>query len=58
MTKNLKLIIKIVIVLAVIALVGYGIFKLYHYAVGYATRSITKGVAKGVQKGIVGGIFK
>lgn len=55
MSNDSKRVLKIVLIISAIAAASYGVYKLYHYAIGYATKKITKGVAKGVGKGIIGG---
>jgi len=47
---------KILILIVSLVLLGYGAYKVYHLAVGYAVKKVTKGVAKGVGQGVGRGI--
>ncbi len=52
MKKGLKRLITWGFILVLLALISYGGYRLYNYAIDVAIERIQKGVAKGVSKGV------
>lgn len=58
MNKNLKTILITLSVIIGLIAAGYGIYKVYNWAVADATAKIRAGVKQGVQEGVAGGVGK